>query len=202
MAEGQRSRRIRLDHRRRGARRRFTICCRIEGIIPALESSHALAYAAEARADDGARTRSCWSTSPGRGDKDMHTVAERVKKSGLQFVNPAQRPSWRLGTFRAARPSSSDRGIRRESHRRFTAARRRPHGADSLHHRRRSVARARRCRSMHALVEARCRRHRARRAVLRSDGRRPGDPARVASARWRKVSASRDVLGDRRRVSH
>ncbi len=31
----------------------FHECCRIEGIIPALESAHALAYAAQARCDDG-----------------------------------------------------------------------------------------------------------------------------------------------------
>ena len=56
---------------------------------------------------------------------------------------------------------------------------RRAHGADSVRHRRRSVARSRRPPIMHALVDGRRRRHRARRAVLRSDGRRPGDPARV-----------------------
>ena len=33
----------------------FRDCCRIEGIIPALESSHALAYAAQARGDAAAR---------------------------------------------------------------------------------------------------------------------------------------------------
>jgi len=59
----------------------FHQCCRIEGIIPALESSHAVAYA----------TKLAQTLSPdklllvnlsGRGDKDMHTVAEQT---GIQF---------------------------------------------------------------------------------------------------------------------
>jgi tryptophan synthase beta subunit len=41
----------------------FHKLCRLEGIIPALESSHALAYAAKL-APTLARTRFCWSTSP------------------------------------------------------------------------------------------------------------------------------------------
>jgi len=64
----------------------FHDCCRIEGIIPALESAHALAHA----------TRIAPTLSPdtvllvclsGRGDKDMNTVAEQ---SGLDF---ARRPA-------------------------------------------------------------------------------------------------------------
>ena len=57
----------------------FHNLCRLEGIIPALESSHALAYAA--------KMAPCMRTDQillinlsGRGDKDMQTVAE---KSGL-----------------------------------------------------------------------------------------------------------------------
>ena len=38
----------------------FNTCCRIEGIIPALESAHALAYAAKAGRDFAEKTRSCW----------------------------------------------------------------------------------------------------------------------------------------------
>ncbi|MCX7139433.1 MAG: tryptophan synthase subunit beta [Proteobacteria bacterium] len=59
----------------------FHNLCRLEGIIPALESSHALAYAA--------KMAPCMRTDQillinlsGRGDKDMHTVAE---KSELKF---------------------------------------------------------------------------------------------------------------------
>ncbi|MBU6486864.1 MAG: tryptophan synthase subunit beta, partial [Burkholderiales bacterium] len=57
----------------------FHDCCRIEGIIPALESSHALAYAAKIAPSLSRETHLLVNLS-GRGDKDMHTVAER---SGL-----------------------------------------------------------------------------------------------------------------------
>jgi tryptophan synthase beta chain len=59
----------------------FHDCCRIEGIIPALESSHALAYAAQL-ASTLPRDRIVLVNLSGRGDKDMNTVAER---SGLDF---------------------------------------------------------------------------------------------------------------------
>jgi len=57
----------------------FHNCCRIEGIIPALESSHALAYAAKLAATLPA-DKIILANLSGRGDKDMHTVAERMKK--------------------------------------------------------------------------------------------------------------------------
>src|SRR5260221_1724675 len=59
----------------------FHDLCRTEGIIPALESAHALAYAAKLAPtlpSDGVLLVNL----SGRGDKDMHTVAE---KSGIQF---------------------------------------------------------------------------------------------------------------------
>ncbi len=59
----------------------FHDLCRIEGIIPALESSHALAYAAKLAPTLGKEKMLLVNLS-GRGDKDMHTVAE---KSGIQF---------------------------------------------------------------------------------------------------------------------
>lgn len=59
----------------------FHDCCRIEGIIPALESSHALAYAAKL-ATTLAQDKIVLANLSGRGDKDMHTVAERA---GLRF---------------------------------------------------------------------------------------------------------------------
>jgi tryptophan synthase beta chain len=59
----------------------FHHLCRLEGIIPALESSHALAYAAKI-APRMARDRILLVNLSGRGDKDMHTVAE---KSGIKF---------------------------------------------------------------------------------------------------------------------
>jgi tryptophan synthase beta chain len=55
--------------------------CRLEGIIPALESSHALAYAAK-MAPRMRTDQILLINLSGRGDKDMHTVAE---KSGLRF---------------------------------------------------------------------------------------------------------------------
>jgi len=59
----------------------FHDLCRHEGIIPALESSHALAYAAKI-APTLSRDKLLLINLSGRGDKDMHTVAE---KSGIQF---------------------------------------------------------------------------------------------------------------------
>ena len=50
--------------------------CKLEGIIPALESSHALAYAAKL-ASTLPREAALLVNLSGRGDKDMHTVAAR-----------------------------------------------------------------------------------------------------------------------------
>ena len=58
----------------------FHDCCRIEGIIPALESSHALAYAAKL-APTLAKDKIILVNLSGRGDKDMHTVALRAGQS-------------------------------------------------------------------------------------------------------------------------
>ncbi|AWI77404.1 MAG: tryptophan synthase subunit beta [Azoarcus sp.] len=59
----------------------FHDLCRFEGIIPALESSHALAHAAKLAATLP-KDKVLLVNLSGRGDKDMHTVAER---SGIQF---------------------------------------------------------------------------------------------------------------------
>ncbi|ABR88359.1 tryptophan synthase beta chain [Janthinobacterium sp. Marseille] len=59
----------------------FHDCCHIEGIIPALESSHALSYAAKLAATLP-KDKVVLANLSGRGDKDMHTVAQRM---GLQF---------------------------------------------------------------------------------------------------------------------
>jgi tryptophan synthase beta chain len=59
----------------------FHNCCHIEGIIPALESSHALAYAAKFAATLP-QEKTILVNLSGRGDKDMHTVAERM---GMKF---------------------------------------------------------------------------------------------------------------------
>jgi tryptophan synthase beta chain len=62
----------------------FHQCCRIEGIIPALESSHALAYATQLAPTMSPDSILLVNLS-GRGDKDMATVAERA---GLDFTTP------------------------------------------------------------------------------------------------------------------
>jgi len=59
----------------------FHDTCRIEGIIPALESSHAIAYAAKL-APTLPTDQIILVNLSGRGDKDMHTVAQRA---GLDF---------------------------------------------------------------------------------------------------------------------
>ncbi len=59
----------------------FHDLCHLEGIIPALESSHALAHANRLAPTLG-RDKILLVNLSGRGDKDMHTVAE---KSGITF---------------------------------------------------------------------------------------------------------------------
>jgi tryptophan synthase beta chain len=59
----------------------FHDLCRLEGIIPALESAHALAYAARI-APHMRQDQILLVNLSGRGDKDMHTVAE---KSGIKI---------------------------------------------------------------------------------------------------------------------
>jgi tryptophan synthase beta chain len=59
----------------------FHDLCRLEGIIPALESAHALAYAAKIAPRMG-KEQILLANLSGRGDKDMHTVAE---KSGIKI---------------------------------------------------------------------------------------------------------------------
>ncbi len=59
----------------------FHDLCRLEGIMPALESAHALAYAAK-MAPRMRKDQILLVNLSGRGDKDMHTVAE---KSGIKL---------------------------------------------------------------------------------------------------------------------
>ena len=56
----------------------FHALCRYEGIIPALESSHAVAYAMKIAPTMG-RDQILLVNLSGRGDKDMHTVRERLR---------------------------------------------------------------------------------------------------------------------------
>jgi tryptophan synthase beta chain len=57
----------------------FNDLCRLEGIIPALESAHAVAYAAKI-APSMPKDKLLLVNLSGRGDKDMQTVAQ---KSGI-----------------------------------------------------------------------------------------------------------------------
>jgi tryptophan synthase beta chain len=59
----------------------FHALCRMEGIIPALESAHAVAHAMKL-APSLPKSAVLLANLSGRGDKDMHTVAER---SGIEF---------------------------------------------------------------------------------------------------------------------
>jgi tryptophan synthase beta chain len=52
----------------------FQLCARLEGIIPALETAHALARAGDVARDLGAGKILIVNLS-GRGDKDIYTVA-------------------------------------------------------------------------------------------------------------------------------
>ena len=108
----------------------FHQCCRIEGIIPALESAHALAYATKL-APTLPKDKILLVNLSGRGDKDMNTVAERdAIKSGRRAG---------LNRIDATFARLQGRG---------------PHGADPVRHDRRPVARARRVPIMDALVAA------------------------------------------------
>jgi tryptophan synthase beta chain len=63
------------------ALRAFNALCRLEGIMPALESSHALAHAMKI-APGMRKDQVLLVNLSGRGDKDMHTVAQR---SGIEL---------------------------------------------------------------------------------------------------------------------
>ncbi len=55
----------------------FRLTCELEGIIPALESSHAVAYAVQSLAADVGKGGVVLVCMSGRGDKDMGTIMER-----------------------------------------------------------------------------------------------------------------------------
>ncbi len=71
----------------------FHDCCRIEGIIPALESSHALAYAARL-APTLAPDKVLLVNLSGRGDKDLNIIAEAggMKDMGATSGGPVSGP--------------------------------------------------------------------------------------------------------------
>jgi tryptophan synthase beta chain len=68
----------------RDAIKAFMALCKYEGIIPALESSHALAYAMKLAKKIG-RNRNVVVTLSGRGDKDVNILLERNKSSRYEM---------------------------------------------------------------------------------------------------------------------
>ncbi|WP_432773170.1 tryptophan synthase subunit beta [Francisella salimarina] len=60
----------------------FKLLCKKEGIIPALESSHALAYALKLAYDNPEKEQLLVVNLSGRGDKDIFTVHEILKEKG------------------------------------------------------------------------------------------------------------------------
>ena len=96
LAEGHRPRRVRRHHRRRGARR-------VPSPVPHRRHHPGARIEPRRRLRDEARARRCgptstsWSTCPGRGDKDIGTVADL---SGADFYD---RPSMRGCRVKGAR---------------------------------------------------------------------------------------------------
>lgn len=60
----------------------FKLLCKKEGIIPALESSHALAYALKLAYDNPEKEQLLIVNLSGRGDKDIFTVHDILKEKG------------------------------------------------------------------------------------------------------------------------
>jgi hypothetical protein len=118
----------------------FHRLCRTEGIIPALESSHAVAYAMKL-AQTMRPTSSILVNLSGRGDKDIGTVADL---SGADFFC---RPSCRGQSVKGVSNPCRCR-MRAASQHPGRAQGAGPQGADPLCHRRLSVCR--RTRPTHA----------------------------------------------------
>ncbi len=79
LPEGSRPRGVRRGHRRRGDRRHCGCSTETEGIIPALESAHAIAFAARL-APTLDTDKVVIVNLSGRGDKDMATVADAPRE--------------------------------------------------------------------------------------------------------------------------
>ena len=65
----------------------FALLCRTEGIIPAIESAHALAGARPAGARSWAATPTILVNLSGRGDKDVHTAGALVRGARRMSVS-------------------------------------------------------------------------------------------------------------------
>ncbi len=84
----------------------FHSLCRLEGIIPALESSHALAYAAKL-APTLPKDKILLVNLSGRGDKDMHTSRRTFRPPVLNLPRAASAARSVIETCRESRPFSS-----------------------------------------------------------------------------------------------
>ena len=129
----------------------FQLCSRLEGIIPALEPCHALAKLTEL-APNKPKDHLMVVNLSGRGDKDLDSVAAASRRQEGSDDHPHRSPLRRVEA-------------------------RRPRRAGDLHHGGRSRLRHL-AGDPEGAAEGRRRRDRARHAVHRSDGRRPGDPGR------------------------
>ncbi|CAL4321692.1 Tryptophan synthase beta chain [Buchnera aphidicola (Mindarus abietinus)] len=64
----------------------FNILCKTEGIIPALESAHALSYAIKLMKENPDKKQLFIVNLSGRGDKDLNTVYNSLLKEGKEYV--------------------------------------------------------------------------------------------------------------------
>lgn len=64
----------------------FKLLCRKEGIIPALESSHALAYALKLAYDKPDKQQILVVNLSGHGDKDIFTVHDVLNRKGRNLI--------------------------------------------------------------------------------------------------------------------
>lgn len=64
----------------------FKMLCELEGILPALESTHAIAYAIKRAPQMPKDSILCVNLS-GRGDKDVHTAMEQFSLSGDELIH-------------------------------------------------------------------------------------------------------------------
>ncbi len=144
--------------------RRFAIVTQVEGIMPALESSHALAWVRE-YAPRAPRDEIVIVNLSGRGDKDILTVAAI---DGIVVVSRIRSAIERAATFGSQ-------------------------GARRVHHRWRSRTIDDGARDARA-GRGRRGRHRGRRAVFGSGGRRSGDSEKFGAGAWRPARDLIDVF--------
>ncbi len=69
----------------------FQELARLEGILPALESAHAIAHVLAVAKQFPARTRCSLVNLSGRGDKDVNSVQQILEESGRCLANRSRR---------------------------------------------------------------------------------------------------------------